>query len=128
MSKKSILIITDGTESINQIARSIESLLTKFNVNTITAKDFTGTEILPAEIFFLGCEDPNPVCFSYLEKMLLHINFAGRKCGIFSVNQNTLKYLRNILKHCDTALSEPFLAAKGNIDNSKIQKWLKDVI
>ena len=125
MSDKNVLIITDGTESINLTAQTIKKL-TKNEVKIISASDFTGTEILPVQVFFLGCENPNPQSFSYLADMLLHINLAGRKCGIFSVNSESLKYLENILKDCEAGLAEPLLVK--DIDDSNLQKWLKGII
>ena len=125
MKDKNVLIITDGTEFINLTAQTIKNLI-KNEVKIISAADFTGAEILPVQVFFLGCQTPGPETFSYLSDMLLHINLAGRKCGIFSGNNESLEYLKNILKDCEAGLAEPLLVK--DIQDSNIQNWLKGII
>ena len=127
MSKKA-LIITDGTESINSLAEPIKNALAGFDVKIRKAEKFEGTDLLPADIFFIGCEKPSPSSFSYIEEMLSHINLASRKCGIFSVNQKALKYLGNILKDCEADLGETMLSTDGGYQRSDIDKWVKGII
>ena len=127
MSKKA-LIITDGTESINSLAAPIKNALTGFNVKIRNADKFEGTDLLPADIFFIGCEKPSPPSFAYLKEMLSHINLASRKCGIFSVNQKSLKYLGDILKDCEAALGETMLSTDGGYQQSDMDKWVKGLL
>ncbi|GBU28419.1 hypothetical protein R84B8_01978 [Treponema sp. R8-4-B8] len=127
MSKKA-LIITDGTESIISLAEPIKNALAGFDVKIKNGDKFEGTDLLPADIFFIGCENPSPSSFAYLEEMLSHINLAGRKCGIFSVNQKSLKYLSGILKDCEAALGETMLSADGGYQQSDINKWIKGLL
>jgi len=122
------LIITDGTDHIQSIAQSISEELTGYEVKTCPAEKFEGTDLLPADIFFIGCENPEPSSFSYLEDMLTHINLASRKCGIFSVNENALKYLSGILKDCETNLIEPFLVENAKADKAAVKNWLKGMV
>ena len=123
--KKKVLIITDGTESVDLIAQFVKNELTGCKVMVCPADKFAGTDLLPSEVFFLGCGKPSPESFSYLEEMLAHINLAGRKCGIFSTNEKALKYLRGIVKDCDADLGEPLLVADGKIHAPSVKKWLK---
>jgi len=125
---KKALIITDGTESINSLAEPIKNALAGFDVKIRKAEKFEGTDLLPADIFFIGCEKPSPSSFSYIEEMLSHINLASRKCGIFSVNQKALKYLGNILKDCEADLGETMLSTDGGYQRSDIDKWVKGII
>ena len=127
MDKKNILIVTDGTETIIQTAQLMEKLLKKCEVTIKNAVDYSGTDILPADIFILGCEKPSPESFKYLEKMLLHINLAGRKCGIYSTNNQSLKYLKGMVKDCEASLADPLLL-KSQIEDSDLQEWLKSII
>ena len=125
------LIITDGTESIESIALFIKESLKGYNTKICCAKDFCGTDILPADIFFIGCESPSPDSFEYLEELLSHINFASRKCGIFSIKNKTVKYLQGILKDCEAVVNAPLFV---NIDETKeinekdIKNWVKELI
>jgi hypothetical protein len=136
--KKSVLIITDGTELIEVIAKSIKKTLTgltcddstdtnnKLNIKICSAENFNGTDLLPSEIFFIGCNEPNPPSFSYLEDMLNHINLASRKCGIFSGNKKAIKYLDSIVKDCEAVCSE-FLTTPDTPDTNTTE-WLKTIL
>jgi len=125
---KKALIITDGTESINSLAEPIKKALAGFDVKVRSADKFEGTDLLPVDIFFLGCEKPSPPSFAYLEEMLSHISLASRKCGIISVNQKALKYLGNILKDCEATLGETMLSTDGGYQQSDMDKWVKGLL
>ena len=124
--RKRGLVVTDGTESIQLIARSIANELSLFDVKTRTADEYKGTDLLPAEVFFIGCENPNPASFNYLSHMLSHINLAGRKCGIFSTNKKALKYLADLIKDSEAFVGKPLFItdAKNHADN--VKAWLKE--
>ena len=126
--KEKVIIITDGTESILSIARSLADSMTEYKVSICPVEKFSGTDILPAQIFFIGCEKPSPQSFSYLEELFSHINFAGRKCGVFSTNKNAFKYLEKLVKDSEVTLGEPLLAdADVKIKASAAKKWVKGV-
>jgi len=127
VSKKAI-IITDGTESINSIAKLISGELTGFNIKIIPSDQFVGTDLLPVDTFFIGCENAKPASFAYLEEMLSHINLASRTCRIFSVNEKALKYLDNIVKDCEADTTEGLLALNGEVNNTALKSWLKVLI
>jgi hypothetical protein len=122
--RKKALIITDASESIQATAKIISDALTEFNVKTCTAADFAGTDLLPADVFFLGCENPGHESFAYLEDLLLHINLASRKCGIFSTSKNALQYLRGMLKDSEADLGEPLLFTENEEKESIVKNWL----
>ena len=120
--EKTALIVTDGTENMEEVAKSISLSLEDFKVILLSAKKFTGTDLLSANLFFLGAENPDPPSFSYVQKLLAHINLAGRPCGIFSGSQKTAEYLRTIVKDSELKLyPEPFLG-KGDV-----QAWTKKI-
>jgi len=123
--KKKVLIITDGTNLIDSIAHSVKSAVTG-TVKLCHAQAFDGTDLLASNIFFIGCENPNPSSFDYLEEMLEHISFAGRHCGIFSTNKKTLKYLSDILKDCEAVIEEPLLITEP--DTATINNWIKGIL
>jgi len=127
VSKKAI-IITDGTESIISLAQPIKKALAGFDVKICNADKFAGNDILPTDVFFIGCENPSPSSFAYLEDMLLHINLTPRKCGVFSVNQKSLKYLSGILKDCEAKLGETMLSSDGGYQQSDMNKWVKGIL
>jgi hypothetical protein len=121
--KTSIIIITDGDSSIDTIATSIKASLTTFEVKICKADHFTGDELLPCETFFLGCVKPSPPSFAYLEEMLSHINFASRKCGVFSANEGALAYLQNILKDCEINIGKPLFVTGGKLNVTAVKNW-----
>jgi hypothetical protein len=120
------LIITDGTKSIQSIADLISEALSGFEVKICPAENFDGTDLLPACLFFIGCQNSNPDSFLYLENMLTHINLASRKCGIFSVKEKTLEYLRRIIKDCEAISKEYLFNENGDISKSDIENWIKE--
>ena len=122
--KKQVLIITDGTELIEHIAKSITSAFKDCTVKVCSGVTFAGTDLLKAKIFFIGCENPDPVSFNYLSKLLGHINLANRHCGVFSTNDKALKYLCGLLKDCEAKIEEPLLVQAGNIDSDVLNKYL----
>ena len=127
MSKKA-LILTDGSESIQSIALLISDALSDCKVNICPIEAFVGTELLGSDIFFLGCENANPLSFAFLEEMLSHINLAPRKCGVFSRKEKSLNYLCGILKDCDVTLGSPAHIVSENIPIPHIKKWVDSIV
>jgi len=127
-----VLIITDGTEAIQSLSLNIQEALNtikekKIKTTICSARDFQGKEILPSELFFIGCEAPSPSSFAWLEEMLSHINLASRKCGIFSVKTKAISYLRSILKDSEAEIAEPLVAEDGKVKKTDINKWVKQI-
>jgi len=130
--KKKALIITDGTKTIRAAAllikESLKESLDEYKVKICPAKRFSGTDLLGADIFFIGSKRHKPKSFVYLEEMLSHINLASRKCGIFSINEKAINYHRAILNDCEASLSEPLIFSEEKIEKSIINKWVKKII
>jgi hypothetical protein len=122
--RKNALIVTDGTETIGKMAEAISAALKDFSVITLAAKDFAGTNILPADICFFGSETPNPSSFTYLNTLLKHINLAGRPCGIFSNSVAAEDYLRGLVHDSELALY-PVALMDGKGD---VKKWTKSIV
>ena len=114
------IIITDGTESIQSVALLIKETIAGYKTDIYPAQDFAGNELLAADLFFIGCEKASPVSFNFIEQMLSHINLASRKCGIFSVNEKSIKYLLKILKDSEANVGVPFLAQVSDQDSNEI--------
>jgi hypothetical protein len=124
--KKNVLIVTDGAASTMKAAEQIAAELSGSQVVIRTASEFAGTDILPAEVFFLGCEAPNPPLFAYLEELLRHINLAGRRCGIFSPqSEKAANYLAGLVKDCEASVGEPFVSPE---DGAGLKKWIKSIL
>ena len=125
---KNALIVTDGTDRIQKIAVNISDALTGFEVKVCSADKFEGTDILPADVFFLGSSQDSPSSFSYIEELLKHINLAPRKCAVFTVELKTLNYLCAIIKDCEAKMGAPLHVASKEPDLSALNKWVKSVI
>ena len=123
--KKTVLIVTDGSSGMAKLAVEIAEALKGNKVSTKAASDFKGNDLLPADAFFLGCEKPRPASFAYLADVLKHINLAGRPCGIFSPgSEKAVKYLAGLVKDCEADLHpEPLLA-----DGPGVKKWAQSVV
>jgi hypothetical protein len=125
--KRNVLIVTDGTESTRKIGEKIAKVLKGNRVMIKKTPDLCGTDILPADVYFFGCESPHPPSFAYLEQVLLHINLAGRPCGLFSPQSlAALQYLATLVHDSELALkADPFLGAKSEDLAAWIQKTIK---
>jgi len=122
--KKKALIITDGTKQIRMIALLIKDALSGYKVKIYPAKRFAVTDLLAADIFFIGGKRAKPKSFASLEDFFSHINLASRKCGIFSTNEKSLAYLKGILADSEANFGEPLLAAEDEVEKSVINKWI----
>jgi hypothetical protein len=93
-------------------------------VRVLTASNFTGRDILPADYCFFGSAQPRPPEFAYLEELLAHINLAGRPCGVFSPDSgDALRYLIDLTGPSELALNpEPLLG------NAKLQQWAAGIL
>jgi len=126
--RKNVLIITDSSEGTISIASEIAKALSgkKVSIKNKKASDFIGSDLLPADVFFLGCEKPKPDSFEYLADVLKHINLVGRPCGVFSSGtEKSIKYLTGLLKDCEAALN-PTAVVSGAAAN--IENWTQSVI
>jgi hypothetical protein len=113
-------------ESTQRMAEQLETALAGCKVVNIPADDFSGTEILSADVCFFGCESPNPPSFAYLEEVLRHINLAGRSCGFFSPESGrVIEYLTGIVRDAELVLHAEPLFPSGV---GKIKYWVKDLI
>ena len=120
-----MLIVTDGAPGTEKIAADIAGALKGNKVLTKTAAEFAGNDILPADAFFLGCENTAPDSFAYLTDLLKHINLSGRSCGIFSSGtKKTTGYLAGLVKDCEAALNPEHLTGSA----SGIKSWAQSVI
>ena len=115
--KKTALIVTDGAAPIERMAALIAGELSDCRVFIKNAKDFEGTDLLPADFCFIGCEKPDPPSFGYLQKLLQHINLAGRPCGLFSSGApEAIAYLSRIVQDSEMAVvGDP-------LDNSRLER------
>ena len=115
--------MTDGSESTRQMAATIAAELKKYKVVSVTAKDFLGTDLLPASLCFFGAAEPNPPSFSYLFKMLQHINLADRLGGIFSKSKAAAEYLRTMVNDSELTLyPDPYLG------EGDIKVWVNKIL
>jgi hypothetical protein len=127
MGKKKALIITDGSRTARTTALFIKQSLSDFRVKICPAKKFAGNDLLPVDVFFIGCKKPKPKTFTYLSELLAHINLASRKCGLFGANEKTVKYLTAITADSEVDYGEPLLAS-DDITQDTVNKWLKKII
>ena len=124
--KKTVLIVTDGSGETAKMAAEIVAALKGNKLTMKTASEFIGNDILPAEVFFLGCEKPKPESFTYLADLFKHINLAGRPCGVFSPgSEKAAKYLAGLVRDSEAALNpEPLFTGSG----ATIKKWAQNVV
>ena len=121
--EKTALIVTDGIEKTEIMSEAIAAELKHFKIISVSAKDFMGTDLLPANLCFFGAESPNPPSFSVLYDILQHINLAGRVCAIFAGSKKAAQYLNDMVHDSELTLySDPYLG------EGDIKTWVKKVI
>ena len=128
---RKILIITDGSSPVQKLAEDIAAIIGEvpgYAATVVNAEQFSGDNLLPVKTFFLGCGEPKPLSFLYIEALLKHINLAGRSCGIFSSNAKAIKYLSSLVRDSETAVGKIILAKNAAADNKKLHKWIQDIL
>jgi hypothetical protein len=126
--KKPVLILIDEAVSSEQTAGVISAALGAYQTTILQAASFSGTDLLPAYAFFLGCESPKPPSFEYIEDLFKHINLAGRPCGVFSTDRKALKYLSALIKDSEAVCGKPLLVKTAVADPAEIQKWIQSIV
>jgi hypothetical protein len=131
--QKPVLIISDEDEAAQKMAAAIGSvfcapLFAGYKVSTVIAENFSGKDLLPAAVFFLGCVKPGPESFLYIEDLFRHINLAGRPCGLFSPERKALKYLSVLVSDSEAAAGRPLLAKGGRVKNNELEKWIQAIL
>ena len=107
------------------MAGEIAGALGGYNVQIKDGSGFAGTDLLPADVLFIGCSEPSPACFSYLEEMFQHINLANRICGIFSSSSKSVKYIKRMINNSEIRLIPEFLTKTGS---AEVKKWTARVM
>jgi adenine phosphoribosyltransferase len=124
--KKNVLIVTDGTNATQKMASGIVKALKGARIVSIEAADFGGQDILPAEVYFFGCEKAEPISFAYFSRVLRHINLVGRPCGVFSPqSKEAIAYLADLVHDSEVALYAKPLFEK---DIEYVKSWTEQVI
>jgi hypothetical protein len=131
--KKKVLIIRDNTASTGKIAENIAGVLnkrpfTRYAVSIIDAISFSATDLLPSQVFFIGCGEPDAFEKLYIKDLFLHINLAGRSCGIFSADPEAITYLSSVVRDSGVTVKKTFLAMKNHTDSIKLKQWIQEVI
>ena len=124
---KTALIVIDGSEEIKKVAEELSTALKEYKTTVCMAESFAGTELLAAYLLFLGCENPEPASFAYLDEMLQHINLSGRPCGVFSTNNKALKYLSRLIKASGAKTAEPLLIKDMSAVPDALKKWIPTI-
>ena len=129
--KQQIIIIIDDAEYSQNMAKTIAGIIETFpekgyDVSIAAAEKFSATDLLPAKIFFVGCETPKPASFSYIDELMEHINFAGRSCGVFSSDDKAIEYLAAMISN--TGASVAVMPAKEEKTEAKLKAWIQSVI
>jgi hypothetical protein len=128
---RQIVIIIDNAAQTRELAGNIAAVIGEYqgySAMVVSAEAFSATDIIPASVFFLGCGEPEPPSFQYLETLFKHINLAGRSCGIFSSCAKSIKYLSVLVGESETTLGKPFLAKDGAADHEKLHHWIQNIL
>ena len=131
--KKKILIITDNSAPIRNMAETIAAVMgnppfADYSAVILDAESFSATDLLPVKVLLLGCEKPEAFSFLYIKDFFAHISLAGRSCGIFSSDTKAIKYLSTFVRDSDVTICKPLMAKDGAIDSQELHNWVQCVI
>ena len=131
--KKKTLIITDDSTTMQNLGEKITAIMkgqqfAEYSVVIIKGKDFSATDLLPVQSFFIGCETPKAFSSLYIEDLFAHINLAGRSCGIISNRAGAIKYLSALVRASEATVGKLLLAKDGTVDNMELQNWIHSII
>jgi hypothetical protein len=110
--QKTVLVVADGASM--QKAEKIAKALRNHKVSLVRAEDFSPEALLGAELYFFGCEAPGAL--ARLKTALLHINLAGRSCGLFG---RASTYLRKMAHNSELVCTE--------LQGGDLRAWAKGI-
>lgn len=129
---KNVLILVDESDVIKDVGRRLAVHLEAVHVAIVDAADFAATDLLPADAYFFGCQQPHSARFSEVERVLKGINLAGRPCGLFTLSaKSAIEYLRSITRDTELAVfHEPLLyeALKPVDRATQVKAWVHSVL
>jgi hypothetical protein len=120
-----VLVLCDGSDEMSVAAKEIAAALKSSKVVVMNAEEFSATDILPADICFLGCLQAKPDSYSEVERVLKGVNLANRYCGLFTrESEDAVNYLQSIVKDSELRLvAAPFFTNAGK----SIGAWASDI-
>ncbi|MCL2043033.1 MAG: hypothetical protein FWG89_02725 [Treponema sp.] len=130
---RKILIVTDNSDQMRKLAAKITAVIMnppfeQYSVTETAAENFSAEVLLPAPIFFLGCQSKESFSNPYIETLFTHINLAGRTCGIFSANTQAVKYLKTLVRDTGVTAGKPLLVHDDTIDDTELQNWVQGIV
>ncbi|GMO54969.1 MAG: hypothetical protein Ta2G_13960 [Termitinemataceae bacterium] len=129
MENKKYLVVIDEEKSSSSAALAIVTKLFGNDIKVVHGMNFEGTDILPIDFLFIGCNRPSPASFAYFEDVLKHINLAGRECALFSTSaqfgKHAIQYMSKIISDSEIKLCAVPLVTKSI---NELQSWVCDII
>jgi hypothetical protein len=125
---KRVLIVTDDTAgAVAKAVAAVFSSLKAYKVVLVRGADFSGADLLPADLVFFGCSAPHPPGFARLETVLGHINLTGRRCGLFSAGSGeALSYLEDLLRDSEITV-HPRTLPDGSPSKKVLRAWVREI-
>ena len=130
---RKILIITDTSDQMQSLAARITAVIMnppfeRYSIITTEVEQFSTTELLPAQVFFLGCQNKESFSNEYLEDLFTHINLAGRSCGIFSPDARAIIHLEKLVADSDVTVGKPLFIKNDTVEDADLQNWVQGIM
>ena len=131
--KRKIVIITDNSEQIRNLAEKISAIIMnppfeQYSVAVTDIEKFSAVDLLPAQTFFLGSQSKESFSNHYLNTLFAHINLAGRSCGIFSPDARAIIYLEKLVHDSDVTVGKPLFIKNDTVEDVDLLHWVQSVI
>lgn len=125
---KALVLFEDGRSDSERLGRSIgDRLEEQGRAATVKPASLVAvSDILSAELYLLGAENPGAPAFGELARVFKGANLAGRKVAFFGSSGASVAWLRGLC--ADTELSTAHVDLIGRPEPAALAAWLKGVL
>jgi hypothetical protein len=123
-----LVLFEDEKPEIEKQARAIAERLVELSRPVIVKSASTVgiSEILAAELYFLGADCPGAPSYGELGRVFKGANLAGRKAAFFGSSGAAVAWLRGLC--VDSELSAAHADFTGRPEPAPLAAWLKNVL
>ncbi|PKL08693.1 MAG: hypothetical protein CVV51_07555 [Spirochaetae bacterium HGW-Spirochaetae-7] len=108
-----LVIFEDEKENLEAIAKNIKTQVgSKALVKTRPASEVAIAEILAADVYAFGVENPSSHAWAEVKRLLAGMNLAGRKAGFFASRAGVVDKLKAALLPAELIVAEEDLVAE----------------
>ena len=114
---KLLLVFEDERDALDAVAKQVKKALgATAIVKARPASEVAVAEILAADAYIFGVDDPDARVWAEVKRLLHGMNLAGRKAAFYSSAKGATKVLKTAFAASELRVVEPDLDASGSGD------------